>query len=95
VRITLVADIPEQSVGPCGIWAKVVDVVKCERKFDDAEVRGEVSAVSADGVEDQASHFAGEGLELFGGELSDVGGRLDGFEQRHPDNSLQSPYDGT
>jgi hypothetical protein len=58
------SNVEKESVWSFGVWTEIVDGVKRECEFDDAEVAGEVSAVTTDGVEDSFANFGSEGFKI-------------------------------
>ena len=78
VRVALVADVEQQ---PVLLGPEVENVVQGEGEFDDAEVGCEVPAGLGDLVADGVPDVLRQGLELFDGELLEVGRSVDGLEQ--------------
>ena len=77
MRIRLVTDVPDQRV-----LGRVEDIVQRDGQFDDAEPGPEVAAGDADGVDQFGAQFARRTGEVGGVEAAEVGGRVDGIEQR-------------
>ena len=61
VRITLMTDIPDQTI----IWG-IEHVMKCDGQFDDAESRTEMTACLGNSVDGLGPQLVGKLLELIG-----------------------------
>ena len=77
VRISLMADIPDQLV-----IGRVEDIVDRDSQFDHAETRAEVPAGCADGADHLAAQLVGKLAQLARREPAQVGGNIDSVEKR-------------
>jgi hypothetical protein len=79
MRVALVADVENEPVP-----GKVVAAVQRQRQLDDAEIAGEMPAVSPDYAGDFLPDLGGKGGKLFPAEVCEVCGgvdcRQDGFQ---------------
>ena len=78
MRIALVADVKEQAIP-----AEIKDVVHGDGQLDHAEIRGQVATGDGDLIANGLADVGRDLRELGNGELAEVGGRLEGFEERH------------
>src|SRR6185369_798679 len=77
VRISLVADVPDQPVG-----GRVKDIVKRNGQLDDAKPRTEMAAGPGDGVNRLVAQLVGELPELLGRQILQIARQVDAIEQR-------------
>src|SRR5690606_22639827 len=77
VRVGLVADVPDDAV-----VGRVVEVVQDRGQFDHAQAGTEVAARLTHAFDQVRAQFVGDGTQLAGFELAQVGGGIDSGQER-------------
>jgi hypothetical protein len=77
VRISLVADVPDQAV-----MGRIENVMQRDGQLDRAKSRGEVAAHLADRLHQEFAHLGRERRQLCGRELAQISGGIDPGKQR-------------